>query len=134
MKDVSDCAMTDVKLSLLCLNVKIKPMFLLRSHGQDHQDHNYLTMPNHAGHAHTYSGPPPSMAVLSAHAHMGMEQDYRAGSMAYRSGTLGRPHQAPPPPPLTETMNGSMPLPPVDYRFVLYYLINFFMLHTAVLV
>ncbi|KAL7835453.1 hypothetical protein SRHO_G00278000 [Serrasalmus rhombeus] len=86
-----------------------------RSHGQEHVDHGYLTMPNHAGHAHTYSGPPPGMAALSAHAQMGMEQDYRAGSMAYRSGTLGRPHQAPPPPPPTETMNGSMPLPPVDY-------------------
>ncbi|KAI4881720.1 hypothetical protein NFI96_026562 [Prochilodus magdalenae] len=86
-----------------------------RSHGQDHLDHGYLTMPNHVGHAHTYSGPPPGMAALSAHAQMGMEQDYRAGSMTYRSGTLGRPHQAPPPPPPTETMNGSMPLPPMDY-------------------
>ncbi|XP_072545147.1 wiskott-Aldrich syndrome protein family member 3b [Salminus brasiliensis] len=86
-----------------------------RAHGQDHLDHGYLTMPNHAGHAHTYSGPPPSMAALSAHAHMSMEQDYRAASMAYRSGTLGRPHQAPPPPPPTESMNGSMAMPPVDY-------------------
>ncbi|KAB5533230.1 hypothetical protein PHYPO_G00129430 [Pangasianodon hypophthalmus] len=86
-----------------------------RSHGQDHLDHGYLTMSNHAGHAHTYSGPPPSMAALSAHAHMGMEQDYRTGAMAYRSGTLGRPHQAPPPPPSIECMNGSTPLPPMDY-------------------
>lgn len=82
-----------------------------RSHGQDHLDHGYLTMSNHAGHAHTYSGPTPSMAALSAHAH-------RSGSVAYRSGTLGRPHQAPPPPPPTECMNGSMPLPLMDYRFV----------------
>ncbi|XP_051537800.1 actin-binding protein WASF3-like isoform X1 [Myxocyprinus asiaticus] len=86
-----------------------------RFHGQDHIDHGYLSMANHAGHAHTYSGPPPSMAALAAHSHMNMDQDYRAGSMAYRSGTLGRPHQAPPPPPSTNTMNGSMSLPPVDY-------------------
>ncbi|KAF5894345.1 wiskott-Aldrich syndrome protein family member 3-like [Clarias magur] len=84
-----------------------------RSHGQDHLDHGYLSMSNLAGHAHTYSGPPPSMAALSAHAHM--EQNYRTGSMAYRSGTLGRPHQAPPPPPATACMNGSTPIPPLDY-------------------
>ncbi|XP_026863877.2 wiskott-Aldrich syndrome protein family member 3b [Electrophorus electricus] len=86
-----------------------------RSHAQDHLDHGYLTMPNHAGHAHTYSGPPLSMAALSAHAQMGIEQDCRAGSMAYRAGTLGRPHQAPPPPPPTDTMHSSMSIPPVDY-------------------
>ncbi|TSK98441.1 Wiskott-Aldrich syndrome protein family member 3 [Bagarius yarrelli] len=86
-----------------------------RSQIHDQLDHGYLTMSSHSGHAHTYSGPPPSMVALSAHAHMSMEQDYRAGSMAYRSGTLGRPHQAPPPPPPTECMNGSMPLPPMDY-------------------
>ncbi|XDV47481.1 hypothetical protein PO909_017096 [Leuciscus waleckii] len=85
-----------------------------RSHG-DHADHGYLSMANHAGHAHTYSGPPPSMAALSAHTQMTMDQDYRGGSMAYRSGTLGRPHQAPPPPPASNTINGSMNLPPVDY-------------------
>ncbi|XP_057178343.1 wiskott-Aldrich syndrome protein family member 3b [Triplophysa rosa] len=86
-----------------------------RSRGQDHADHGYLSMANHAGYAHTYSGPPPSMAALSAHTPMNMEQDYRGGSMAYRSGTLGRPHQAPPPPPSANTMNGSMTLPPVSY-------------------
>ncbi|XP_042608338.1 wiskott-Aldrich syndrome protein family member 3-like [Cyprinus carpio] len=85
-----------------------------RSHG-DHADHGYLSMANHAGHAHTYSGPPPSMAALSAHSHMGIDHDYRGGSMAYRSGTLGRPHQAPPPPPASNTVNGSVTLPPVDY-------------------
>ncbi|NP_001074059.1 wiskott-Aldrich syndrome protein family member 3b [Danio rerio] len=85
-----------------------------RSHG-DHADHGYLSMANHVGHAHTYSGPPPSMAALSAHTHMSLDQDYRSGSMAYRSGTLGRPHQAPPPPPASHTINGSMTLPPVDY-------------------
>ncbi|XP_059380662.1 wiskott-Aldrich syndrome protein family member 3b [Carassius carassius] len=85
-----------------------------RSHG-DHADHGYLSMANHAGYAHTYSGPPPSMAALSAHSHMSMDQDYRGGSMAYRSGTLGRPHQAPPPPPASNNVNGSMTLPPVDY-------------------
>ncbi|KTG35684.1 hypothetical protein cypCar_00000082 [Cyprinus carpio] len=90
-----------------------------RSHG-DHADHGYLSMANHAGHAHTYSGPPPSMAALSAHSHMGIDHDYRGGSMAYRSGTLGRPHQAPPPPPASNTVNGSVTLPPVDYRFVIF--------------
>ncbi|ROK23346.1 Wiskott-Aldrich syndrome protein family member 3 [Anabarilius grahami] len=85
-----------------------------RSHG-DHGDHGYLSMANHAGHAHTYSGPPPSMAALSAHTQMTMDQDYRGGPMAYRSGTLGRPHQAPPPPPASNTINGSMTLPPADY-------------------
>ncbi|KAF4095852.1 hypothetical protein G5714_023455 [Onychostoma macrolepis] len=85
-----------------------------RSHG-DLADHGYLSMANHVGHAHTYSGPPPSMAALSAHSHMNMDQDYRGGSMAYRSGTLGRPHQAPPPPPASSTVNGSVTLPPVDY-------------------
>ncbi|XP_030625784.1 wiskott-Aldrich syndrome protein family member 3b [Chanos chanos] len=86
-----------------------------RSHGQDYMDHHHPTMPNHAGHAHTYSGPPPSMAALSAHAQMSMEQDYRGGNMAYRAGTLGRPHQAPPLPPPADAVNGSLPLPPVDY-------------------
>lgn len=79
-------------------------------------DHHYPNTPNHAGHAHTYSGPPPSLMGLSGHAPSGMEHDPRGGPMAYRSGTLGRPHQAPPPPPPTDTMNGSLPLPPVDYR------------------
>ncbi|TRY65326.1 hypothetical protein DNTS_002213 [Danionella cerebrum] len=87
------------------------PMSL--DHRSDHADHGYLSMANHAGHAHTYSGPPPSMAGLSAHSQMAMDQDYRG--MAYRSGTLGRPHQAPPPPPASHTINGSMNLPPVDY-------------------
>ncbi|KAI5627463.1 wiskott-Aldrich syndrome protein family member 3, partial [Silurus asotus] len=98
--------MTKKRLHVICSSS-------FRSHGQDHLDHGYLAMSNNAGHAHTYSGPPPSMAALSAHAHM--EQEYRTGSMVYRSGTLGRPHQAPPPPPPTERMNGSMPLPPMDY-------------------
>lgn len=86
-----------------------------RAHGGDHMDHHYPNTPNHAGHAHTYSGPPPSLMGLSGHAPSGMEHDPRGGPMAYRSGTLGRPHQAPPPPPPTDTMNGSLPLPPVDY-------------------
>ncbi|XP_063062431.1 wiskott-Aldrich syndrome protein family member 3b [Engraulis encrasicolus] len=86
-----------------------------RGHGGDHMDHYPHHTPNHAGHAHTYSGPPPSMMGLSGHAAMGMEHDPRGGSMAYRGGTLGRPHQAPPPPPQSEAANGSMPLPPVDY-------------------
>uniref|UniRef100_A0A8D3DYV0 Wiskott-Aldrich syndrome protein family member n=1 Tax=Scophthalmus maximus TaxID=52904 RepID=A0A8D3DYV0_SCOMX len=61
---------------------------------------------NHAGHAHTYSGPPPSaLAAQMAAGHAG--------------GTLGRSHyhhQVPLPPPPTEAMNGgSMSLPPMDY-------------------
>ncbi|XP_062841426.1 wiskott-Aldrich syndrome protein family member 3b [Trichomycterus rosablanca] len=83
-----------------------------RAHGQDSMDHGYLSMSNHA---HTYSGPPPGMAAVTAHAQMGIEQDYRLGSMAYRSGSLSRPHQAPPPPPPADTMNGSMHLPSADY-------------------
>ncbi|KAG5268765.1 hypothetical protein AALO_G00216210 [Alosa alosa] len=86
-----------------------------RAHAADHLDHHYPNTPNHAGHAHTYSGPPPSLMGLSGHALAGMELDPRGGPMAYRSGTLGRPHQAPPPPPPTDTLNGSVPLPPVDY-------------------
>ncbi|XP_028821321.1 wiskott-Aldrich syndrome protein family member 3-like [Denticeps clupeoides] len=86
-----------------------------RSHVPDHMDHGYPHTPNHASHSHTYSGPPPSLAGMSGHAHIGLEHEYRAGAMAYRSATLGRPHQAPPPPPSVESMNGSMPLPPVDY-------------------
>ncbi|XP_076147475.1 wiskott-Aldrich syndrome protein family member 3b [Alosa pseudoharengus] len=86
-----------------------------RAHAADHMDHHYPNTPNHAGHAHTYSGPPPSLMGLSGHALAGMELDPRGGPMAYRSGTLGRPHQAPPPPPPTDTLNGSVPLPPVDY-------------------
>lgn len=107
-----------MEFNLFSVSLPVSSSFY-RPHSQDHLDHGYLTMSNHAGHAHTYSGPPPSMAALSAHAHMSMDQDYRMGSMPYRSGTLGRPHQAPPPPPSTECMNGSMPLPPMDYRFVL---------------
>lgn len=80
-------------------------------------DHHYPNTPNHAGHAHTYSGPPPSLMGLSGLGASGMEHDPRAGPLAYRSGTLGRPHQAPPPPPPTDIINGAMPLPPVDYRY-----------------
>ncbi|XP_012671587.1 wiskott-Aldrich syndrome protein family member 3b [Clupea harengus] len=83
-----------------------------RAHAADHMDHCYPNTPNHA---HTYSGPPPSLLGLTGHGPAGMEHDPRGGPMAYRSGTLGRPHQAPPPPPPTDTMNGSMVLPPVDY-------------------
>ncbi|XP_008304587.1 wiskott-Aldrich syndrome protein family member 3b [Stegastes partitus] len=78
---------------------------------------------NHAGHAHTYSGPPPSvLAAQMAAGHAargGSEHDNRGRTMmAYQSGTLGRSHhhQVPLPPPPAEAMNGgSMSLPPVDY-------------------
>lgn len=79
---------------------------------------------NHAGHAHTYSGPPPSiLAAQMAAGHGprgGGEHDGRGRTMmAYQGGTLGRSHhqQVPLPPPPTEAMNGgSMSLPPMDYR------------------
>ncbi|XP_067107760.1 wiskott-Aldrich syndrome protein family member 3b [Osmerus mordax] len=92
-----------------------------RGHGLEHMDLHYPSAMNHAGHAHTYSGPPPSVLAAQmalGHATLGGEHDYRAAAMAYRGGTLGRPHQAPPPPPPTENMNGSMSLPPVDYSMM----------------
>ncbi|KAM6976399.1 wiskott-Aldrich syndrome protein family member 3b [Aplochiton taeniatus] len=92
-----------------------------RGHGPNHMDlhRHYPNAMNHAGHAHTYSGPPPSaLAAQMAAAHaatMGGDHDHRGRSMAYQGGTLGRPHQVPPPPPPTEGMNGSTPLHPLDY-------------------
>lgn len=100
---------------------------LVRGHVPD--QHRYPNAMNHAGHAHTYSGPPPS--ALAAHmaaghvARGGGEHDNRSRSMmAYQGGTLGRAHhhQVPLPPPPTEAMNGgSMSLPPVDYRYAIIY-------------
>ncbi|XP_056155834.1 wiskott-Aldrich syndrome protein family member 3b [Lampris incognitus] len=89
-----------------------------RGHGAD--QHHYPNAMNHAGHAHTYSGPPPSVLaaqMAAGHAAMGSDLDYRGRAMAYPVGTLGRSHhQVLPPPPPTDTMNGgSMSLPPVDY-------------------
>lgn len=95
-----------------------------RGHGLD--QHHYPNSMNHAGHAHTYSGPPPSvLAAQMAAGHgprAGGEHDGRGRTMmAYQGGTLGRAHhhhhQVPLPPPPAEAMNGgSMPLPPMDYR------------------
>ncbi|KAI9519534.1 hypothetical protein NQZ68_027715 [Dissostichus eleginoides] len=86
---------------------------------------HYPNMMNHAGHAHTYSGPPPSvLAAQMAAGHPprgGGEHDMRGRAMmAYQGGTLGRTHhhhhQNPLPPPPSEAMNGgSMSLPPMDY-------------------
>ncbi|XP_061777158.1 wiskott-Aldrich syndrome protein family member 3b isoform X1 [Nerophis ophidion] len=76
-------------------------------------DH-YANALNHAGHAHTYSGPPPS--VLAAH--MGHAPGAGRGrGVAYQGATLGRTHhQAALPPPPVEAMNGgSASLPPMDY-------------------
>ncbi|XP_008394519.1 wiskott-Aldrich syndrome protein family member 3b isoform X2 [Poecilia reticulata] len=92
-----------------------------RGHSVD--QHHYPNSMNHAGHAHTYSGPPPSiLAAQMAAGHAprgGGEHDSRGRTMmAYQGGTLGRPHhhQAPLPPPPAEAMNGgSMSLPPMDY-------------------
>ncbi|KAK5622381.1 Wiskott-Aldrich syndrome protein member 3 [Crenichthys baileyi] len=92
-----------------------------RCHGVD--QHHYPNSMNHAGHAHTYSGPPPSiLAAQMAAGHAprgGSEHDGRGRTMmAYQGGTLGRSHhhQAPLPPPPAEAMNGgSMSLPPMDY-------------------
>ncbi|XP_062235957.1 wiskott-Aldrich syndrome protein family member 3b [Platichthys flesus] len=92
-----------------------------RGHGADL--HHYPNAMNHAGHAHTYSGPPPSiLAAQMAAGHAargGGEHDTRGRTMmAYQGGTLGRVHhhQVPlPPPPSEATNGGSMSLPPVDY-------------------
>ncbi|KAL1006513.1 hypothetical protein UPYG_G00073290 [Umbra pygmaea] len=94
-----------------------------RGLGSDHIDHHqrhYPNSTNHAGHAHTYSGPPPSVlaAHMAAQGHATLDHEYRVAAMTYRGGTLGRPHNAPPPPPPTENMNGSMSLPPVDYSMM----------------
>uniref|UniRef100_A0A3Q3KBV6 Wiskott-Aldrich syndrome protein family member n=1 Tax=Monopterus albus TaxID=43700 RepID=A0A3Q3KBV6_MONAL len=89
-----------------------------RGHGLD-QHHHYPNTMNHAGHAHTYSGPPPSILAAQMATRGGGEHDNRGRTiMAYQGGTLGRSHhhQVLLPPPPTEAMNGgSMPLPPVDY-------------------
>ncbi|CAL8402431.1 unnamed protein product [Gadus morhua 'NCC'] len=82
----------------------------------------YPNAMNHAAHAHTYSGPPPSLLaaqMAAGHAPLGGDHDYRARGVAYQGGTLGRPHhhpQAPPLPPPAEAMNGGpMSLPPTEY-------------------
>lgn len=84
--------------------------------------HHYPNSMNHAGHAHTYSGPPPSVLaaqMAGGHAARGIsEHDSRGRTlMGYQGGTLGRAHhQVPLPPPPAEAMNGgSMSLPPMDY-------------------
>ncbi|XP_061661833.1 wiskott-Aldrich syndrome protein family member 3b [Syngnathoides biaculeatus] len=94
-----------------------------RAHGVD--PHHYPNSMNHGGHAHTYSGPPPSvLAAQMAAGHGprgGGDHDGRARAAAYQGGTLGRAHhqhhqQVPLPPPPAEAMNGgSMSLPPLDY-------------------
>jgi len=93
-----------------------------RAHGGE--QFHYPNAMNHAGHAHTYSGPPPSLLaaqMAAGHAPPGGDHEYRGRGVAYQGGTLGRPHhhhhQVPPPP--AETMNGgSMPLPPMEYGYV----------------
>lgn len=100
------------------------PAVSIRGHGPD--QHHYPNSMNHAGHAHTYSGPPPSiLAAQMAAGHGprgGGEHDSRGRTMmAYQGGTLGRSHhhQVPLPPPPAEAMNGgSASLPPMDYRLV----------------
>uniref|UniRef100_A0A8D0A1P1 Wiskott-Aldrich syndrome protein family member n=1 Tax=Sander lucioperca TaxID=283035 RepID=A0A8D0A1P1_SANLU len=95
-----------------------------RGHGLD--QHHYPNIMNHAGHAHTYSGPPPSvLAAQMAAGHGprgGGEHDIRGRTMmAYQGGTLGRSHhhQAPLPPPPTEYgwlckhWSSSSPSPPL---------------------
>lgn len=107
----------------LCGIDKITFHVCFRGHGPD--QHHYPNSMNHAGHAHTYSGPPPSiLAAQMAAGHGprgGSEHDSRSRTMmAYQGGTLGRTHhqQVPLPPPPTEAMNGgSMSLPPMDYRY-----------------
>ncbi|XP_077411095.1 wiskott-Aldrich syndrome protein family member 3b [Vanacampus margaritifer] len=88
--------------------------------------HHYPNAMNHAGHAHTYSGPPPSaLAAQMAACHGprgGGDYDNRGRAAAYQGGTLGRAHHhqhqqhVPLPPPPAEAMNGgSMSLPLLDY-------------------
>lgn len=105
--------------------LSLKPVFRVsfRAHGPD--PHHYPNSMNHAGHAYTYSGPPPSvLAAQMAAGHGprgGSEHDGRSRTMlAYQGGTLGRSHhqQVPLPPPPIEALNGgSMSLPPMDYRY-----------------
>ncbi|KAG7273943.1 hypothetical protein CRUP_011079, partial [Coryphaenoides rupestris] len=92
-----------------------------RAHGGE--QFHYPNAMNHAGHAHTYSGPAPSLLaaqMAAGHAPPGGDHEYRGRGAAYQGGTLGRPHhqhhQVPPPPTPAGTMNGgSMPLPPMEY-------------------
>ncbi|XP_077591748.1 wiskott-Aldrich syndrome protein family member 3b [Stigmatopora nigra] len=101
-----------------------------RAHGMDL--HHYPNAMNHAGHAHTYSGPPPSLLAAQMAAghgprgggdHHHHHPDAKGRPAAYQGGTLGRPHhhhqhqqQVPLPPPPAEAMNGgSTSLPPLDY-------------------
>ncbi|KAK6299633.1 hypothetical protein J4Q44_G00296660 [Coregonus suidteri] len=82
----------------------------MRGLGPDHHQRHYPNSTNHAGHAHTYSGPPPSLLAAQLAAQGNVTLDH-----VYRGGTLGRSHNAPPSLPPIENMNGSMSLPPVDY-------------------
>ncbi|KAG7487281.1 hypothetical protein MATL_G00021660 [Megalops atlanticus] len=70
-----------------------------RSHSSDHTDY-YPATPNHTSHAHPHSAPPPSLpaAYLASHTPT-IEHDYRGVATGYQGGTLGRPHQPPPPTP-----------------------------------
>ncbi|XP_038852843.1 wiskott-Aldrich syndrome protein family member 3-like [Salvelinus namaycush] len=82
----------------------------MRGLGPDHHQRHYSHSTNHAGHAHTYSGPPPSLLAAQLAAQGNATLDH-----AYRGYNLGRPHNAPPPLPPIENMNGSISLRPVDY-------------------
>lgn len=108
--------------SFFSLLVILLPIVSTRGHGADQL--HYPNSMNHAGHAHTYSGPPPSiLAAQMAAGHgprgAGEHEGRGRAMMAYQGGTLGRVHhhQVPLPPPPSEAMNGgSMSLPPMDYR------------------
>ncbi|XP_034025063.1 wiskott-Aldrich syndrome protein family member 3b [Thalassophryne amazonica] len=89
-----------------------------RGHGAD--QHHYPSSMNNAGHAHTYSGPPPSALaaqMTAGHATRGSDHDSRSRMMAYQGGTLSRSHHqvSLPPPPAEAVNGGSGSLPPLEY-------------------
>ncbi|KAI1891228.1 hypothetical protein AGOR_G00141620 [Albula goreensis] len=82
-----------------------------RSHSSDHTEYCLPSTPNHTGHSHAHSGPPPTHPSHASH----MERERRSPGVGYQGGTLGRPHQPPPPLPPAEGINGTMHLPTADY-------------------
>ncbi|XP_048866491.1 wiskott-Aldrich syndrome protein family member 3b [Brienomyrus brachyistius] len=87
-----------------------------RSYASDHSDHSFLATPNHVGLSHMH---PANHTPITEH-------DYHCTTVGQRGGTLGRPHQPPPPPPPAEAVDGTMPLPPDDYRMFSGQILNFY--------
>ncbi|CAB1340995.1 unnamed protein product [Coregonus sp. 'balchen'] len=63
----------------------------MRGLGPDHHQRHYPNSTNHASHAYTYSGPPPSLlaAQLAAQGHATLDKDYRGAT--YDGGIWKRP-------------------------------------------